>query len=60
MDRAHKDLIFLPGSQKTLLKLPAEVRREIGHAIWLAQNGKKADSAKPLKGGQRNAENEYG
>jgi len=22
----------------------------IGHALWLAQNGKKADSAKPLKG----------
>jgi phage-related protein len=32
------------------LDLPEEVRREVGFALYVAQNGEKAENAKPLKG----------
>ncbi len=32
------------------MALPEEVRSEVGYALYVAQNGDKADSAKPLKG----------
>jgi phage-related protein len=37
-------------SYDDLLALPEEVRREVGYALFVAQNGEKADNAKPLKG----------
>jgi phage-related protein len=45
-------MIFLPGVRKELLKLPQQVRDDIGEAVWIAQNGMKAESAKPLTGSE--------
>ena len=45
-----KPLRWVGSSRDDLLALPDEVRREVGYALFVAQNGEKADSAKPLKG----------
>lgn len=45
-----KPLRWVGSSYDDLLALPEEVRREVGFALFVAQNGEKADSAKPLKG----------
>lgn len=45
-----KPLRWVGSSRDDLLALPEEVRRELGYALFVAQNGEKADSAKPLKG----------
>ena len=45
-----KPLRWVGSSYDDLLDLPAEVRREVGFALFVAQNGDKADNAKPLKG----------
>ena len=45
-----KPLRWVGSSRDDLLALPEEVRREVGYALFVAQNGEKADSAKPLKG----------
>jgi phage-related protein len=52
MDKSPKPMIFLPGVRKELLKLPQQVRDDIGEAVWIAQNGMKAESAKPLTGSE--------
>jgi phage-related protein len=46
----YKEMIFLPGTEKALLRLPDEAKQDIGYGIWMAQIGKKASSAKPLTG----------
>ena len=46
----EKQLIWLGGTKKDLLALPRSVRRVFGFALHLAQNGRKHDDAKPLKG----------
>lgn len=45
-----KPLRWVGSSRDDLLALPEEVRREVGYALFVAQNGEKADSAKPFKG----------
>lgn len=45
-----KPLRWVGSSYDDLLALPEEVRREVGFALFVAQNGEKADNAKPLKG----------
>jgi phage-related protein len=45
-----KPLRWVGSSYDDLLALPEEVRREVGYALFVAQNGEKADHAKPLKG----------
>ena len=45
-----KPLRWVGSSYDDLLTLPEEVRREVGYALFVAQNGEKADNAKPLKG----------
>ena len=45
-----KPLRWVGSSYDDLLDLPAEVRREVGFALFVAQNGDKADNAKPFKG----------
>jgi phage-related protein len=47
---AMKPLRWVGSSYDDLLDLPDEVRREVGYALYVAQNGDKADHAKPLKG----------
>lgn len=45
-----KQLFFVRSSQKDLQKLPAEVRRETGHALLRVQWGEVPIQAKALKG----------
>lgn len=45
-----KPLVFLGGSKKDLLALPAEVVDRFGYALYLAQCGAKHDSAYVLRG----------
>lgn len=45
-----KPIRWVGSSREDLLALPADVRRDIGYALYLAQNGDKAENAKPLKG----------
>jgi phage-related protein len=47
---APKPVHWVGSSYDDLLKLPHEVMREIGYALWFAQVGDKHPSAKPLKG----------
>lgn len=47
---AMKPLRWIGSSYEDLLSLPDAVRREFGYALYVAQNGDKADSVKPLKG----------
>jgi phage-related protein len=44
-----KPLRWVGSSYDDLFALPEEVRREVGYALFVAQNGEKADHAKPLK-----------
>lgn len=45
-----KDLIWVGSSLRDYRRFPAEVKRDMGYALYLAQVGKKHASAKPLKG----------
>ena len=45
-----KPLVFLAGSKKDLLALPAAVVQRFGYALHLAQCGQKHDSASVLRG----------
>lgn len=45
-----KDLGWIASSKKDLMKFPLDVRKEIGHALYIAQQGSKHKDAKPLKG----------
>jgi phage-related protein len=45
-----KELDWVGSSKKDLLKFPLDVRKEIGHALYLAQVGGKHNNTKPLKG----------
>lgn len=45
-----KEVVWVRSSRKDLLTFPKDAQREIGYAIYAAQIGEKAASAKPLKG----------
>ena len=46
-----RTLIFVNATvKKLLMELPDEVRQEVGHALYLAQLGRKPPQAKPLSG----------
>jgi phage-related protein len=45
-----KPVHWIGSSREDLRRLPRDVAREIGHALWFAQTGDKHPSAKPLKG----------
>lgn len=45
-----KELDWIGSSKRDLLKFPVEVRKEMGHALYIAQSGGKHKNAKPLKG----------
>lgn len=45
-----KALYWIGSSKADLLEFPEEVRVEIGYALYVAQNGDKHFSVKPLKG----------
>jgi phage-related protein len=46
MDENYKELIFRGTTEDFVAALEESVRRRIGYALWQAQTGKKADSAK--------------
>ena len=41
---------WVASARADLQEFPAEVREDVGYALWLAQIGERAPSAKPLKG----------
>lgn len=45
-----KELDWIASSKKDLIKFPIAVRKEMGHALYIAQAGGKHKCAKPLKG----------
>lgn len=45
-----KPVVWIGTSRRDLRKLPGDVQDVFGYALYLAQNGKKHLSAKPLKG----------
>lgn len=45
-----KPLHFMGASRKDLRTMPKGARMKVGDALFEAQNGEKADAAKPLKG----------
>jgi phage-related protein len=47
---ALKPIRWVGSSYDDLLELPEDVRREVGYALYVAQNGDKAENVKPLKG----------
>ncbi len=49
-EKKVKALCWIASSKKDLLEFPAAVRKEMGHALYLAQEGGKHKNAKPLKG----------
>jgi|ERR1700733_10338816 len=45
-----KELIWVGSSKKDFMSFPHDVRREMGHALYIAQKGDKHRDTKPLKG----------
>lgn len=45
-----KELEWIGSSKKDLLEFPSDVRKESGHALYVAQKGGKYQKTKPLKG----------
>lgn len=52
MEEPHrlKSVVWIGSSQKELKSFPDDVKRAIGFALYQAQTGGKALSAKPLSG----------
>lgn len=50
MDGYLRPVIWLGSSRGDLRKLPQQVRRDIGQALYAAQQGTTDPAAKPLKG----------
>ena len=46
----ERPIIWIGDSKKQLMNFPKEVMVQIGYALGEAQNGRKADYAKPLSG----------
>jgi phage-related protein len=47
---SSRPVLWLGSSRRDLRAFPREVRREIGHALYAAQEGEIDPAAKPLKG----------
>ena len=50
MDNSYKHVLWVGSSKKDLMAMPDEVKSAFGFALYLAQQGKKHQNAKPLKG----------
>lgn len=48
--RPLKPLIWVASARKDFDDFPVEVHREVGHALYVAQRGRKNDDTKVLKG----------
>jgi phage-related protein len=49
-DARPKPLRWVGDSRKQVQRFPEPVKDQVGHALWVAQEGSKHPSAKPLKG----------
>lgn len=49
-ERKPKPVVWMGSSKEDLKEFPDDVQDEFGHALWVAQQGDKYVSAKPLKG----------
>lgn len=49
-EKKVKELGWVASSKKDLMGFPFNVRKEMGHALYIAQQGGKHKNAKPLKG----------
>jgi phage-related protein len=45
-----KPVRWIASARSDLKRFPAEVRADVGYALWLAQLGQQAPQVKPLKG----------
>ena len=50
MRKKAKELCWIGSSKRDLMEFPLDVRKEMGHALFIAQEGSKHKDAKPLKG----------
>ena len=50
MNKSYKHVLWVGSSKKDLMAMPDEVKSAFGFALYLAQQGKKHQNAKPLKG----------
>jgi phage-related protein len=50
MDKSYKHVLWVGSSKKDLMAMPDEVKSAFGFALYLEQQGKKHQNAKPLKG----------
>jgi phage-related protein len=50
MLEADRPLIWLGSSRRNMRRFPREVRRDIGFALYAAQQGETDPAAKPMKG----------
>lgn len=50
MKKKAKELGWIASSKRDFMEFPVEVRKEMGHALYMAQEGGKHRDAKPLKG----------
>lgn len=50
MDRSERPVIWVGSSRRDLRNFPREVRRDLGQALYAAQQGETDPSAKPLRG----------
>jgi phage-related protein len=50
VDEEVRSVVWLGDSRKQVKEFPPEVRRSLGSALYDAQKGQKAPSAKPFKG----------
>lgn len=49
-EKMIKELGWIASSKRDLMEFSSEVRKEMGHALYVAQQGGKHKDAKPLKG----------
>jgi len=50
MDLATRPVVWLGSTLKGIRAFPSAVRRDIGHALYAAQQGETDPAAKPLRG----------
>ncbi len=50
MAGSERPLVWVGSSRRDLRSFPRQVRRDIGHALYAAQQGETDPAAKPLKG----------
>jgi phage-related protein len=50
MEEAVRPIVWVASSRRDLQAFPASVRRDIGYALYAAQQGETDPAAKPLRG----------